>query len=370
MNTIVAMADERDVIRFCTAQDGVRLAFARCGRGAGLPVVRTAHFLTNLEGDLASPVWGPWIAELSRGNTLWRYDGRGCGLSDRSPSELSLDAWVGDLESVVDAAGLERFALFGCSQGAAVSVAYAARHPERVSCLVLLGGFVRGALRRDSSPEQIREAQLLLDMVEVGWGLDNPAYRQVFTSQFIPDGSPEQVRWFNDLERLSCSPTQAGRILRAIAQFDAVESARHVECPTLVLHARGDARVPFDEGRLVAGLIPDARFVPVDSRNHILLRSESAFAHAFGEIRDFVRMHAGGATTAAAFASLTTGERDLVELLAQGLDNLQIAARLELSEKTVRNKVSAVFSKLQVESRAQAIVRARDAGFGFGAAPR
>ena len=349
-------------IRFCTAQDGVRIAYAVTGQGP--PIVRAAHFLTHLDFDLGSPVWRPWLAELSRGHQLIRYDGRGCGLSDAAPSALSLEVWLADLEAVIDAAGLERFALFGCSQGAATAIAYAAKHPERVSCLVLLGGYARGLRHRSPSPEQVTEAKLLLDMIKVGWGKENPAFRQLFTLLFIPEGTAEQVRWFNELERLSCDPEHAARTLEAFGHIDVSDLAAKITCPTLVLHARGDARVPFEEGRLMAGLTPGARFVPLDSRNHVLLESEPAFTHGFGEIRAFLNEHQNVRQHAQAYPALTPGERELVELLAHGLDNLQIAAHLGLSEKTVRNKVSAVFDKLEVATRAQAIVRAREAGFG------
>lgn len=362
------MAKPTQEIRFCSPQSGLRLAYATLGRGPAL--VRAAHFLTHLEFDGDSPVWGPWLTELSRDRQLVRYDGRGCGLSDRGSDPPSLDAWVADLEAVVDAAGLERFALLGCSQGCAVSMAYAVRHPERVSCLVLLGGYARGPMRRNPTPVQVKEAGLLLELIELGWGRDNPVFRQVFTSLFIPEGSPEQVRWFNELERLSTSPEHAARMVAAFGQIDVTELAGRVACPTLVLHARGDARVPFEEGRLIAGLIPGARFVPLESRNHVLLAHEPAFAHCFGEIQAFLADHDAAPLRTPAFPGLTPRERDLLELLAHGLDNLQIAAHLGLTEKTVRNKVSAVFDKLEVGTRAQAIVRSREAGFGVAPLPR
>lgn len=310
------------------------------------------------------------MVELSRENELLRYDATGCGLSDRDAGPQTIDAWVADLEAVVDAAGLKRFALFGCSQGGAISMAYAVRHPERVSCLVLLGSYARGPMRRDPTPAQVKEARLMLDLIEVGWGRDNPAFRQVFTSQFIPEGSAEQVRWFNELERLSTSPEHAARIVAAFGQIDVSELAAGMTCPTLVLHARGDARVPFEEGRRTAGLIPGARFVPLDSRNHVLLEDEPAFAQCFGAIQAFLDEHQAAPVHARAFPGLTLGERALLELLAHGLDNLQIAAHLGLAEKTVRNKVSAVFGKLDAATRAQAIVRAREAGFGVKPLPR
>ncbi len=355
--------------RFCTTRDGVRIAFSTSGQGPA--VVRAAHFLTHLDHDFGSPVWRPWLDELGGNRTLVRYDGRGCGLSDPAPGPLDIEAWLSDLEAVVEAAGLERFALFGCSQGAAVSIAYAARHPERVTCLALLGGYARGTLRRNPDAEQRKRARVLLDLVEVGWGQDNPAFRQVFTGLFIPDGTPEQVHWFNELERLSCTPEHAMRTMAAFGQIDVSDDASRVQCPTLVLHARGDARAPFVEGRHMASLIPGAEFIPLDSRNHVLLRHEPAFAEAFGHINHFLDAHQRAQSAHhAAFASLTPRERELLELLAHGLDNLQMSVHLGLSEKTVRNKVSLIFDKLQVESRSQAIVRSREAGFGASDLPR
>lgn len=356
------MVGQSQSIRFCTSEDQTRIAFATTGQGPA--IVRASHFLTNLDFDLNSPVWGPWITELSRSNTLLRYDGRGCGLSDAAPAPPSLDVWVSDLEAVVDAAGLERFALLGCSQGAAISLAYAARHPQRVDCLLLLGGYARGALQRNPTPEQRKQAQLMLDLIEIGWGQDNPAFRQVFTSLFIPGGSPEQVSWFNELERLSCTPAHAARTVAAFGSIDVCDLAARVNCPTLVLHARGDERVPFEEGRHMAGVIPGARFVPLESRNHVLLQGEPAFASCFEEMHAFLQTHHHAVAPGTTFPNLTPGERDLLELLAHGLDNLQISAHLGLSEKTVRNKVSLVFAKLDASTRAQAIVRAREAGFG------
>ena len=355
------MATLKQTVRFCTSSDDVRIAYAMMGRGR--PLVRTAHFLTHVELDVASPVWMPWLSELSRDRLLVRYDGRNCGLSDRTTTPLGLDAWLADLEAAIDAAKLDRFSLFGCSQGGAISVAYAARHPERVSSLVLLGAYARGPMKRNPTPAQVSEARALLDLVQVGWGRDNPAFRQVFTSLFIPGGTREQIDWFNELERLTISPADAARAMAAFGQIDVSGEAAAIRCPTLVLHAVGDARVPYEEGRLLAGLIPGAHFISLDSRNHVLLEHEPAFRRCFDEVRAFLHEHDPPLADGQAFTQLTNGERSLVELLAHGLDNLQIAARLGLSEKTVRNKVSAVFTKLQVETRAQAIVRARQAGF-------
>ncbi|HRP77108.1 MAG TPA: alpha/beta fold hydrolase [Rhodocyclaceae bacterium] len=354
-------------IRFCTAPDGVRLAYATLGKGP--PLVRAAHFLTHVEYDLKTPVWRPWLAGMSRGRALIRYDGRNCGLSDATPDVPTIDDLVGDLEAVVDAAGLDRFALLGSSQGAAIAVAYAARHPERVACLILLGGYLRGLARRDPTPDQVREGHLLQELVEIGWGRDNPAFRQVFTSMLIPDATPEQVRGFNELQRLSASAESAARTFAANADIDVSSLAARVACPTLVMHVRGDARVPFEEGRLIAASIPGARFVPLEGRNHILLMHEPAFEQCLAELHAFVDEHLG-VRPQDPFPGLTRRERELLELLAQGFDNMQIAAHLGLTEKTVRNKVSMVFDKVEVGTRAQAIVRAREAGFGRTRSPR
>ena len=350
----------RQTIRFCTAADGVRLAYAAAGRGP--PLVKAANWLTHVEFDWQTPLWRSWIDALAEKHTYIRYDTRGCGLSDREPAEVSFESWVRDLETVVDACKLERFALLGISQGAATAIAYAVRHPERVSHLILYGGFARGRLKRGLGDKAIEELLLYCKIAQIGWGTDDAAFRQFFTSQFMPDGTAEQFAAFNELQRVSASAEQAVKSFQVASQVDVSEAARRVACPTLVAHARGDRRVPFEEGRLLASLIPNARFVPLESRNHVMFENESAFRLFREELDAFLR---GG--RAADFGTLTARERELLELLARGLDNHQIAAHLELSEKTVRNMVSNVLAKLGLESRAQAIVHAREAGFGTGA---
>ena len=353
------MSSEKQQIRFCTTGDGVRIAYATTGKGP--PLVKVASWMNHLEFDWESPVWRHWIAELARDHSYVRYDERGCGLSDWTVADLSFEAWVRDLETVADAAGVERFPLLGVSQGGPIAIAYAVRHPERVSHLILYGAYARGWLKRNATPEQRKEAEMMNELAELGWGKDNPAFRQFFTTQFIPDGTPEQHRWWNELERVATSPQNAARFMRVFNEIDVTAVAPRVTCPTLVLHATRDARVPFDEGRLIASLIPGARFVPLESRNHILLEHEPAWRRWFEEVRGFLpAAPAGGAL----FSALTARERELVELIAQGLDNAQIAARLALSEKTVRNHITSIFAKLEVENRSQTIVLARDAGFG------
>jgi pimeloyl-ACP methyl ester carboxylesterase/DNA-binding CsgD family transcriptional regulator len=347
-------------IRFCKSRDGVQIAMATLGRGP--PLVRTAHWLSHAEHDARSPVWTHWLEELSRDHTFIRYDQRGSGLSDRTPPSISFEAWIDDLEVVVEASGLKRFALFGMSQGGAIAIAYAARHPEKVSHLVLMGAYAKGALRREITEQQREEAETLVKLIRLGWGRDNPAFRQVFTSQFIPDGTREQHQWFNDLERTTATPESAAAIVETLYQVDVSAEADSIRVPTLILHARDDARVPFEEGRRLATLIPSARFVPLESRNHVLLKDEPAWLRFLQEFRAFVGD--SGGVSSLHRSGLTVSEQEVLALIARGLDNGAIANGLGKSEKTVRNQVSSIFAKLGVSTRSQAIVLARDAGIG------
>jgi pimeloyl-ACP methyl ester carboxylesterase/DNA-binding CsgD family transcriptional regulator len=348
----------RQSVRFCTAADGTRIAVASIGSGA--PLVRCAHWLSHVEHDLRSPVWRPWLAELSRDHQYIRYDQRGCGLSDSTVTDFSLDAWVGDLEAVVDGLGLRRFPLIGMSQGGAVAIAYAVRHPDKVSHLVLPGAYARGALQRASGNAERLEAETLVNLIRLGWGRDNAAFRQVFTNQFIPGGTYTQHQWWNELERLTASPENAARTLDAFHRIDVTALARQLRVPTLVLHARGDARVPFDEGVRLAALIPGARFVPLDSDNHVLLDTEPAWPIFLAELRAFLGTGVADRGDSVDGEALTPAERDVLRLVATGLDNHAIAQQLHKSEKTVRNQLSSILDKLGVHTRAEAIVYVRD----------
>ncbi|MBV9861243.1 MAG: alpha/beta fold hydrolase [Alphaproteobacteria bacterium] len=276
---------EQDV-HFCTTADGVQLAYSRIGSGP--PLVKTGNWMTHLEFDLESPIWRGLYRELSRDNTLIRYDARGNGLSDRDIEEVTQEVFVSDLEAVVDAAGLERFALFGISQGCAISVEYAVRHPQRVSHLVLFGGFAVGSAKRARSEAEKEQAAAMLTLMRLGWGQENPAFRQLFTSQFVPGATKEQADWFNELQRISTSPADAVRNRIATSNFDVRPLLARVSVPTLVLHAREDAVVPFEQGRRLAAGIPGARFVSLPSRNHLILEDEPAFPRFLQEIRSFV----------------------------------------------------------------------------------
>ena len=228
------------------------------------------------------------MRELSREHTFVRFDERGNGLSDREVEDLSFDAWVRDLETVVDTLGLERFPLLGISQGCAVAIAYAARHPERVTRLVLYGGFVEGLLTRASTQAEVDETTLVTRGIPLGWGQDNPAYRLFFAARFLPEGTLEQMRWFSDLQRVTTSAEIGSRMLATAATIDVSELVRRVRAPTLVLHSTGDAVQSFAQGRNLAALIPGARFVPLESKNHILLEHEPAWTRFVDEVHRFL----------------------------------------------------------------------------------
>ncbi len=348
-------------IRFCKASDDVRLAYATTGRGPAM--IEVSLWLNHLEFDWQSPIWRPRLVEFAKNYTMVRYDMRGCGLSDRNVNDLSFEANLRDLEAVADAAGFKRFVLLGCCQGSGLAMAYAARHPERVSNLVLYGAFARGRLKRNPSAQELDEAKTMLKLIELGWGRENPALRQVYTTLFIPDSTPEQFRYFTDMQRMATSPENAVRMIQGFEAMDVSDLLPIISCPTLVLHARDDARIPFAEGRMVASSIPGAEFVPLESRNHILLEHQPAWKQFFAEMNRFV--HGGGSGSAdMVFGALTEREREVLELIARGLDNAQIASELSLSPKTVRNHINSIFNKLDIPNRAQAIVRAREAGLG------
>jgi DNA-binding SARP family transcriptional activator/pimeloyl-ACP methyl ester carboxylesterase len=272
-------------IRFCVARDGARIAYSVAGDGP--PLLKAANWLNHLEYDWRSPIWRHLMDLLVERHTLVRYDERGNGLSDVNVSEISFEAFVADLEAVVDASGIDRFPLVGISQGCAVAIAYAVRHPQRVTRLVLHGGYALGwRSRRD--PDEIAAREALMTLIRTGWGRSNPAFRQVFTSLFFPDATAEQVEWFNELQRVSTTPANAVRLLTAMGDIDVTNLLGRVAVPTLVTHCTGDARVAFEVGRNLAKGIPGARFVQLESRNHLMLAHEPAWARFAAEVRAFV----------------------------------------------------------------------------------
>ncbi|MBI2754981.1 MAG: alpha/beta fold hydrolase [Betaproteobacteria bacterium] len=287
-------------IRFCKSFDGTRIAYAVTGKGP--PLVKAPHWLTHLEYEFRSPLFKPWTEALSKDHTLFRMDARASGLSDWDVADISFEAWVRDFEAVVDAVGLERFALFGASQGAPIAIEYAVRHPERVSHLVISGGWARGSMKRGLPPERVAEFEAELKLVEARWGRDDASYRQMFAMGFAPGATLEQINSLSELQRAASSPQNAVRMMRTFSMIDVRESASRVACPTLLFHGRGDRRIPFEEGRILAGLIPGARMVPLETENHILLAHEPAFRQFFDELRAFVPRNAGSDEGAARVA--------------------------------------------------------------------
>lgn len=348
-------------IRYLRTRDGVQLAWAEAGTGPLL--IKAANWLTHLEYEWESPVWRHWMRFFTEHFRFVRHDERGCGMTDWNVGDLSFERWIEDLEALVEAVNpQEPFALLGISQGAATCIAYAVKHPERVSRLVLYGAYARGTYQR-GDPEKDRLYRALIDMARLGWGKDNPAFRQVFTSRFIPGATDEQIHWFNELCRKTTSPEIAARLLETRATINVVELLGKVQAPTLVLHSRDDDVISINEGHILAAGIPNAQFVELDSKNHILLETEPAWERFCNEVLEFTRGTDSATQEHPAFATLTPREREVLALITEGLGNAQIAERLSISDKTVRNHISNIFDKLGVWSRAQAIVFANEHGF-------
>lgn len=273
-------------VRYTLAPDGVRIAYACTGEGP--PLVKAANWLNHLELDWTGPVWGRMFAALSRDHMLVRYDERGNGLSEWDVADLSFEAFVRDLETVVETLGLERFPLLGISQGCAVSVEYAARHPERVSRLILLGGYAAG-WRHTADAAEAEQREAVITLAQHGWGQDNPVYRQIFSQTFMPSATREELDWFNEFQRLTATPANAVSFLKAFAEIDVRHRLADVKCPTLVLHARSDQRVGIHQGIELASAIPGATLVTLDTDSHIPLSREPATGRIIDCIRAFLR---------------------------------------------------------------------------------
>jgi pimeloyl-ACP methyl ester carboxylesterase/DNA-binding CsgD family transcriptional regulator len=345
------MAIHQD-IRFCRTSDGVQLATA-C-YGSGPPFVRSSTWLTHVERDPGSTINQQWIREFSRDRCYVTYDERGCGLSSRHPPEISFEAWVSDLETVVDSLGLDTFPLLGVSQGAAIAIAYAARHPERVTGLVLFGGFATAYFSTLNPDPQIRqEAETLIKAVELGWGRGSAAFRKVFVNQFIPNATPAQQQEFDEYSLLTATPEVAAAITRVNFGINVRDEAARVKCPTLVLHSRGDQLVSFEQGRKIAGLVPGARFVPVDCANHIPLDGEACWPGVVREVREFL-----GDSSAVRTERLTPRQISVLMQVAAGKTDKQIARELGLSPRTVEMHVAGAMKALSASTRAEAVARA------------
>ncbi len=345
-------------VRYCKSFDGAQIAYAVSGQGPR--VVLLPSWLTHLEYQWRCPAWRPWLDALSSRYTLLRYDPRGCGLSERNVDNLSFDCWVRDFAALVDEVQWDRFAVIGICQGGPTAIEFAARQPGRVERLVLYGTYARGKNRR-TVPMEPKAAKIMLEMMELGWGQQDHAFMRAFASQFQPQGGLDHLRSWCELQCVAASPASAVQLTQRMFDLDVQAAAARIECPTLVAHSERDAAVPVEEGRLLAQLIPGARYVQLSSANHFMLAEEPAWATLVDALHAFLPQPS---TLDGAFAELTERQRELLHFLARGLDNHQIGAHLGISEKTVRNHVSSIFAKLEVESRAQAVVIAREAGFG------
>ena len=337
-------------IRFCRGQGGVRLAYAIHGKGP--PLVVVSCWLSHLQHDWQSPVWRHFLDQLGDIATVVRYDERGFGMSDWTVDDFSLEARVGDLESVLAAAGLDRFALLGMSGGSAVAMAYAIAHPEHVSRLILYGTVCGEPVTL--SPEELAEEETYRSMIRVGWAREDADFRRVFTKKFIPDATEEQMRWFDDLQRMSTSPANAVASRIARQQVDIHNELHRITAPTIVLQAVGDRAMTFDNAVSVSSRIPAARLVSLESRNHILLAEEPAWRVFIDEVSAFLdpdrRAHAERTSDRPA-EELSPRERDILRLAADGRTNDEIAVALTLSVRTVERHLSNSYAKLGLSGR-------------------
>lgn len=354
----------RQEIGFCTTSDGVRIAYARAGRGP--PLLRVGGWLSHVEHDWRSPVWQPWLRQLGRDFSVARFDMRGTGLSDRICEEQGLDAWVRDVESVVDGMGWRRFDLLGMCQGGAIALRYAHRHPERVKRLVVYNSYANGAFSEGVPEHKRTEAETLGELIEVGWGRRSGAFREVFARLLSPRQHGEQIGWWEELQRITTSPQNACRLWRGFHEIDVRADLAAIRCPVLVAHVEGDAMVPFEMGRTLAAQLPEARFLPLSGDNHILQPDDAGWPPFFHELRSFLLDGPAGPESSgmAGIAELTRRERQVLDLVARGESNDELARKLTLTPKTVRNHVSNIMGKLGTTSRSRLIVQAREGGFG------
>ena len=351
---------------FLKAKDNTRLAYATSGDGP--PLVRAATWLTHIEQDWHGPVWGHWCRALSQNNQLIRYDERGCGLSERTIRSLDLSDWVADLEAVVDHLGLEKFSLLGMSQGGTVALNYAARHPERIDKLIL-NGAAPISWRHKLTPDDVKEQwQALSSLAKAGWGDHGSAFTVPFAHLFIPEAKPEHIDWYADLSTKTASKEVAGLIFDVLGNMDALEAIqalKETSIPTLITHSERDAMIPLMASQYVAAELPNAEFMVLNSGNHILLEDEPAFDAFNTAVNRF--LHGSDSFMAPPdpkqFDELTKREREILAVMARGLGNAEIGEQLFISEKTVRNHITNILDKLDVETRAKAIVLAKDMGF-------
>ncbi len=337
-------------IRFCRTSDGVRLAYAK--HGSGPPLVVVSCWLSHLQYDWQSPVWRHFLDDLGAIATLVRYDERGFGLSDWSVDDFSLEARLGDLETVIEALGLDRFAVLGMSGGSSVAMAYAIKHPDRVSRLVLYGTVCGLPVRYEG--DKLVEEETYRNMIRIGWAREDPVFRRVFTSRFIPDATEEQLRWFDDLQRMTTSPENAVASRIGRQQVDIIDDLHRITAPTLILQALGDRSTTFDNAPEVAARVPNARLVPLESNNHILLADEPAWPVFLREVTAFLAPDrlTLGADAGPGLGELSPREIDVLRLAADGRTNEEIGEALTLSVRTVERHLSNAYQKLGLTGRA------------------
>ena len=334
-------------IRFCRAPDGVRIAYAV--HGSGPPLLVSTCWLSQLQYDWESPVWHHFLRDLGRFATIVRYDDRGHGLSDWEVDDYSLEARVGDLEAVADDAGFDRFALMAMSQGGPPSIEYAVRHAERLTRLIFYGSYA--ALVHDPTPQE-RELYAIYDeMVRIGYGREDSVFRRVFTSLMIPDATEEQMRWLDDLQRVATSAENAYAARMGRVQADARHLLARLDLPTLVLHSRGDQATDFTKGRYLAATIPGARFVTLESKNHIVLGDEAAWPVFVREVEAVLAADRTTGSPTGSADALSPREREVLSLAAAGQGNDEIAAALHLSVRTVERHFHNIYTKLGVSGR-------------------
>jgi pimeloyl-ACP methyl ester carboxylesterase/DNA-binding CsgD family transcriptional regulator len=350
-------------ISFVRSKDGTNIAYALSGEGP--PLVRAGTWLTHIELDWESPVWSHWFRFMSKRHTLVRYDPRGCGLSQRDIKQLCFEDWVDDLEAVVDTLGLDQFPLFGLSQGAAISIAYALRHPQRVSQLILYAPLVRGWQQVTSAVSDNWKS--IEKLVLSGWGERNLAFPAVFAHLFIPEGKPEHIHWYADMQLKTASKEVAAMMMNVIGEMNLWSKLKDISVPTLVVQVARDQCIPPERVKEIAALIPGCAFASIDSNNHILLEDEPGweqFKKIFTKYLPCVAVAAAKRTRPDSHTldELSKRERQILAHIAQGLSNREISQALFISEKTVRNHITNIFSKLDLASRSQAIVLGKDLG--------
>ena len=337
-------------VRFTETHDGLSLAWTRSG--SGIPLVKASAWLTHLEYDAESPIWSHWLKFFAGRFDYLRYDERGCGLSDRKTGTLNEASWIDDLERVIAAADLPKpFVLVAMSQGTGAAVGYAARHPEDVSHLIILGGYSRGVYKRDN-PKEAQLYSAITDVFRMGFDSGNAAFREVFTKRFIPSGGADKIGWFNELCQRATTPEIGAQLLRARGNMDVSDLLDRVQCPTLIVHAENDQVAPLEEGRLMARKIPNAELVVLDSENHILQPEEPAWQKFCDTVLGFV-----DAAVPETDFGLTPREAEVLDAVCAAKSNKQIARDLGVSDKTVRNQLTGIFAKLGVATRQEAILK-------------